>query len=369
MDEAQEAEDAKQVIAWAAANKISLSAIQIVIDLGFNSLDSISGIDADNINQGGSKKISIGQQKQILKAVAKLAPPEEGASLATTSANTDHPAQIENPNNGTNPLVIDNDAFQRRLAEHVNMPASSNNGNQVLHNPAPAPGDPPVTGMYSWQDPQVYLKSTLNSKSPCYNIVDFVDTNSSSDEKVVSTDGDFEFICRAGPRKPKLENVTISQWSGANIAILYKLHQDGALGLSGVFDYLSYSSHVYSLVSSYELGSVYLYDREYRKLQAAHKFRWGTAVGHLSAGFLRLRSSVNSHQGAQKSRATFKTDSQRTSYRQYQTHSTDGKTICKNFNSKWGCTFKGCRFDHACSAPNCGKAHPIHAHSHNDTKN
>ena len=360
------AEDAKVVIAWAAERKISLESINIVMDLGFTSVESICTIEAGDLK----KSIPIGQQKMILKAVAGLAPSKGEASAPNATANVDIPG--ENPDNGTpstSNTITNQNAFECRLAEQINLRNAQGVNGQIVQTPAQAPADPPVTGMYSWQDPQVYLKSTTNSKPLCYNIVDFVDMNFSGSEKVVSTEGDFELVCRTGVRKPKLENVTISQWSGANIAILYKLFQDGALGLSEVFDYLSYTSHIYSLISSYELGSVYLYDREYRRLQAAHKFRWGTAVGHLSAGFLRLRNSGNSQQGNQKTKSTYRPEGQRTSYRPHQSHSSAGKTICNNYNSKWGCTFTGCKYDHVCNTPGCGKSHPSHAHSHVDSKN
>ena len=105
----------------------------------------------------------------------------------------------------------------------------------------------------------------------------------------MSSNDEFQPICLAGPKKPRLESLAVNQWSLANIAIMHKLVQDGTLPLSQVFDYLSYSTYMHRLMSACELVSVYLFDREYRKLQHIHNFRWGTVVGHLSTQQLRLR--------------------------------------------------------------------------------
>lgn len=55
-----------------------------------------------------------------------------------------------------------------------------------------------------------------------------------------------------------------------------------------VNDYLSHTSRIYRLVSSYELVYVFMYDREYRRLQNLQKFRWGTSVFHLAEEYLCL---------------------------------------------------------------------------------
>ena len=55
-------------------------------------------------------------------------------------------------------------------------------------------------------------------------------------------------------------------------------------------DYLSYTTKVYQLVQRFTLGSVLLFGREYRKLQASMGFRWGTNVQHLHTLFLQTRN-------------------------------------------------------------------------------
>ena len=82
----------------------------------------------------------------------------------------------------------------------------------------------------------------------------------SDTDKIVSSNEEYQLICRSGPRKPKLENLAVNQWSVANIAILHKLVQKSTLPLSQVFEYMN----------AYDLVSVYMFDREYRRLQHAH---------------------------------------------------------------------------------------------------
>ena len=86
--------------------------------------------------------------------------------------------------------------------------------------------------------------------------------------EVVSSNNDFQLICRSSPRKPMLENLAVNQWSVTNIAILHKLVQNSTLALSQVFDYMN----------AYDLVSVYMFDREYLRLQHAHKFQNDTSI-------------------------------------------------------------------------------------------
>ena len=99
-----------------------------------------------------------------------------------------------------------------------------------------------------------------------------------------------KIVLKSGPRKPKLDNVSLSQWIVANLAILYKLQGESKLTGEGLLDYLLYTIKICQLVQRYSLTSVLLYDREHRKLQSAHGFHWGTDVPHLQSVY--LQSSV-----------------------------------------------------------------------------
>ena len=139
----------------------------------------------------------------------------------------------------------------------------------------------------SWKDPQIYLSSAANGKSASlhYDKVDFVSGNV-EEEIVVGGSGSHQVILKSGPKKPKPENVSLAQWTIANLAILYRLHGEAKLTGEGILDYLSYTTKVCQLVQRFNLVSVLLYDREYRKLQCAHEFRWGTYVPHLHSVYL-----------------------------------------------------------------------------------
>ena len=55
---------------------------------------------------------------------------------------------------------------------------------------------------------------------------------------VIGGQGEQQIVFKSGPRKHKLENLTLSQWSIANLGILYKLVGEGKLVGQGLMDYL-----------------------------------------------------------------------------------------------------------------------------------
>ncbi|CAC5371544.1 unnamed protein product [Mytilus coruscus] len=79
----------------------------------------------------------------------------------------------------------------------------------------------------------------------------------------------------------------------ANLAILYKLLvlEEGHLAQNNILDYLSYATRTYQLFLFHDVTSVFFYDREYRRLQYLHKFRWGTDVPHIQTVFLKSKGS------------------------------------------------------------------------------
>ena len=142
----------------------------------------------------------------------------------------------------------------------------------------------------AWNDPLVHI-STASGKSVTQylNICDIVQSTVIHEEDVIlGGQGVQRIVMKSGQKKPCLENLTLSQWS-ANPSILYKLVGDNKLSGTFLMDYLSYTTKVYELVQRFNLVSVLLYDREYRKLQSSMGFRWGTDVLHLHTLFLQPR--------------------------------------------------------------------------------
>lgn len=340
-----------QVEKWATAKKLSAVTIAALIDLGFDSMEALSLLTEEDLSD---TDVPRGQRKLLLHAVKSTFPDGAAAkelSAATGGINRDQPqppaedaGQPLDTGDGRDQGQFINDVL-RQLQQPTDTPVATSN----------------LPGMYSWQDPQVYLKSldSLNLGASNYlDITDFVNQSSATEERVVSRDGEGQLIYKSGPAKPKLESLSICQWSTANLAIMNKLLQGGTLSHHSLLDYLSYTTRIYQLLSAHDTRSVFLYDREYRKLQSLHKFRWGTDIPHLQMVHLKARSAqpFQSNQGL-KSRPNSQPYPARAS------HNAQGVEICKRFNARKGCSVVRCRFDHACSVPGCGQAHPAFDHN------
>ena len=146
---------------------------------------------------------------------------------------------------------------------------------------------------------------------------------------LIGSQGEQKLVIKAGPKKPPLESLNLSQWSVANLAILYKLVNEGNLVGPSMMDYLSYSIKVYQLIQRFSLVSVLLYNREYRKLQSTMGFRWGTDVQHLHTLFLQPPAGS----GVQGNSANV----QKKGYNHSSKPKVDKRIkICRNFNSREG---------------------------------
>ena len=170
------------------------------------------------------------------------------------------------------------------------------------------------------------------------------------EEVVLGGHGDQQVIVKSGSKKPRLENLTLSQWSLANLAILYCLVNDHKLQGSSLMDYLSYTTKIYQLVQRYSLVSVLLIDREYRKLQTMIKFRLGTDVQHLSNIHLQSRDKPVV-QGNQSKKVLPPNRPSKNGRNRSET------AVCRNYNSQKGCTFTDCKFRHVCILPGCNQSH------------
>ena len=351
-------EERKKVEMWALQKKIPTEALHVLFDLGFESMEAVSCLAKEDL---AKSKLPVGITKLILKAVRQTFQQETAdnatppSSRNTTTAATQQPSSQE-------------DAVRTGPTEDTDFI------NEVLGNIQRArstahtdPGQPiNLAGGYSWQDPQVHLKSLASGNQDQFlDITDHVfPGNNLQTERVVSESGDFQFVYKSGPQKPKIENISLSQWSTANLAILHKLVEGGVLPIEQVFDYLSHTTRIYRLISSHDMVSVFLYDREYRRLQHVHKFRWGTAVNHISEEFLRLRSKPASQSAKNEKKSAFPKGQQHPKYVNF---TTDGIEICRKFNSKLGCQNQTCKYGHVCSVPGC--CSPGHSRLNHVSKN
>jgi hypothetical protein len=336
---------------WCHAKRLSDKTAHTIINLGYDSMEALSLVTEEDLGE----TLPVGQKRLLLQQIKKTFP--QGA--AAVGLAEPQQAEAEVTGGAINPMTAetDEDVFMRGVLGQlsstggVGLTAGSQQGMPSI----PAP----VSGMHSWQDPQIYLKS-LNSGGPkdFYDIVDFVNTGSTTTERVLSNNSDGQLVFKSGPSKPKLENITVPQWSVANLAIMQKLLQDGSLGQEQILDYLSYSTRVYQLLSSHDVRSVYFYDREYRRLQHTHRFRWGTDIPHIQTVFLKpqaLSSATNNTVQNSRPRNS-------TSLPPRASHTPQGVEICKRFNSRKGCFVKLCKFAHVCSVPGCALKHTAFDH-------
>ena len=156
---------------------------------------------------------------------------------------------------------------------------------------------------------------------------------------------------RSGPQKVKLENVTLAPWSVAHLAILYELVGEGKLHAGNILNYLSYATEICQLAQKYSLISLWLYFREYRKLQASLDFRWGTEVPHLHS--VHLQTRVPSR-GPVKPKASRHDLIPQKTMLKATPMTLDGTVICKLYNTKSGFHLKGLP---VCSQPGCYQWH------------
>ena len=377
--------DEDLVINFCLQNKIAKPAIDELLKRGFTSLEALSLVEMADLD---APKIPKGQRRLILhiaralqpKTTAAVAPggvsstegtadagasaietPMAGKSTETTDARrtqttmtptttpvlTAVPANISVQENGAHQQTANNGD----LYQHVNNLIQ---GQQSILTANVLNGSNSHPSQVSWNDPQIHLTTAAGKSTPSYlDICDFVQT-SIEEEVVLGSQGDQQIIVKSGPKKPRIENLTLSQWSVANLAILYRLVGENKLQGPELMDYLSYTTKIYQLVQRFSLVSVMLYDREYRKLQAGLKFRWGTDVQHLSNIHLQARDKPAAQGGQQKKVMPPFKSGKNVQVKQ---------EICRNYNSQKGCSYVECKFKHICIIPGCKQPHPALSHT------
>ena len=379
------------LIKFCLDNKVNKTAIDELLKRGYDSLAALRLVSIEDLS---SQNIPMGQRRLIFHIAQSLCADDStsghtgntgstssagagntGVSPATTTTLPTHPTATEvQPLSQQQQTSLVNDDYSQTLIntllnQHAQLTAATglqvSNHSQQIRTPS-ATDNSQQSGTNSsalplWNDPQIHIASaTGKSTSTFFDICDFV-PQAVDEDLVVGGHGDQQLVIKTGPKKPKLESLTLSQWSVANLAILYRLVNEGKLVGPNLMDYLSYTTKVYQLVQRFSLSSVLLYDREYRKLQASMNFRWGTDVQHLHTLFLQQRSVPGS-----QSQGNQLTGQKRGNANQFAAKPKGDKRveICRNFNSDKGCSFEHCKFKHKCIVPGCSQAHSATVHSH-----
>ena len=210
---------------------------------------------------------------------------------------------------------------------------------------------------------EMYLRpAQLPKGEKVLRIIDFVDNIiPREDERTISDGGHTKLIVSYGPKKPKLEQVTFSQWVIANTRIFYNLMISRKLNsLEDIQNYLAYTVKVMELSHRFQWPSVLKYDDEFRLLQATYGYPWSFDCNHLHTVILEPIPKTPT-----STRSTSRAPGQST---QFAVTTSEGRTICRSYNSPRGCSFPNCVYEHACNrrvqwGRACGQSHPGHSHA------
>ena len=170
------------------------------------------------------------------------------------------------------------------------------------------------------------------------------------EENVIQLGQNTRSSVNVGYKRPKLSDVTISEWNVANNKILFHLIGTGRLPTySDIKSYLVYSVKINQLASKYGWLSVLQYDEDYRINQNKHSFPWTYDNMHMHTYLLnphsvapgsgrQYRPQMQSNKQGSNAQASLTVDVTQ-----------DGMTICKKFNRFRGCNFDKCSFAHVCN--------------------
>ena len=81
-------------------------------------------------------------------------------------------------------------------------------------------------------------------------------------------------------------------WIAANARITAALYDSDDLDHGAAKDYMAYTTKIVELSSRYTWALVLAYDQEYRRRQAAARFRWGSDSQHLCTVLLKEKAAT-----------------------------------------------------------------------------
>ena len=188
--------------------------------------------------------------------------------------------------------------------------------------------------------------------------IDFVDkTVTNTEDSTISDLGSTKLVISSGPKKPKLESLSIAQWVGGNTKIFHHLLASGKLpSPQDVQHYLVCTVKVLEFSTKFSWPSVLQFDDEFHHFQAVYNCPWSFGWHHLHTVILEplVVASKFSPGKITQGSSTFAN------------FSSDGRVICRNFNQAKGCTLYECKVTHVCSrkvnGKACGQSHPSHSH-------
>ena len=213
--------------------------------------------------------------------------------------------------------------------------------------------------------------TSMNKGEKVLTIIDFIDNIIPlEEEEMLGRQGSTRIVVSYGPKKIKLENVTLQQWVIANTRIFNALVTKGKLPThDDVQHYLAYTIKIMELANRYEWKSVLMYDNEFRKIQAMYNYPWSFDSNHLHTVTLTpltTQATINN--------STRPRDRSSNALNSFASLTADSKVICRNFNSPRGCNFSKCAYAHVCNrkvpgGKACGQPHAgcTHNGTHSST--
>lgn len=239
-------------------------------------------------------ELTLGQRNLLTAAVLDIrrpsytvtsrGPDREHGPVASTSAATGQTSAVS----ATQDENIAVDQLLSALQSGIKTSLPTNSG--TVHNSLTSIGiDPPQIANVNNAlvsradlDPLVYL---ANPNSEFLDIIDYVPhfvTEPSRSEQSLAQTEDLHLIIKSAVKKPKLHQVDQASYMAASSRILASMLQNGKISLAQVPQYLAYQVKIGVLAQRYTWYSVLLYDREYRRMQAAFQFPWGSDSQHLA---------------------------------------------------------------------------------------
>ena len=206
------------------------------------------------------------------------------------------------------------------------------------------------------KNPDTATGTSENAGKKTLFIKDFVTSNrvvpDDIDEKeIFSGSGSTVLMRSTQGTKVRTENVSIAQWTSANMRIMSKLMERGDIkSMQDVQDYMKYTEEIGDYFQIYTTPSVMLYDHRYRERQAKERFRWGAPDYHSVNFYLRpnLRNTNNFNVSGGKP-AVVQKDAR-------------GQNLCRDYQTEGGCKRRICKFSHVCAAEGCRQNHPEFLH-------
>ena len=167
---------------------------------------------------------------------------------------------------------------------HAGIPATQAAAVDLPHpTQVPRPGNWMESSLETRSSEMFLRPAQLPKGEKVLKIVDFIDNIvPRDDERTLSDGGNTKLVVSYGPKKPKLEQVSIQQWVVSNTRIFYNLLASRKLSSQvDIQHYLAYTIKIMELSNRYQWVSILKYDDEFRHLQATYNYPWSFDSNHL----------------------------------------------------------------------------------------